>query len=80
LCGAETWTLWKVEQKYLKSFEMWCWRRVEKIGWNSCMKNEVLHRVKEERYILHTVKRRKATWICYILGRTALYNVLLKES
>jgi hypothetical protein len=23
--GAETWTLRKVEQKYLESFEMWCW-------------------------------------------------------
>jgi hypothetical protein len=27
LYGAETWTLQKVDQKYLKSFEMWCWRR-----------------------------------------------------
>jgi hypothetical protein len=25
LYGAETWTLWKVDQKYLESFEMWCW-------------------------------------------------------
>ena len=24
LYGAETWTLWKVDQKYLKSIEMWC--------------------------------------------------------
>jgi hypothetical protein len=24
LCGAETWTLRKVGQKYLESFEMWC--------------------------------------------------------
>jgi hypothetical protein len=27
--GAETWTLRKVGQKYLESFEMWCWRRME---------------------------------------------------
>jgi hypothetical protein len=27
LCGAETWTLGKVDQKYLESSEMWCWRR-----------------------------------------------------
>jgi hypothetical protein len=26
--GAETWTLRKVNPKYLKSFEMWCWRRM----------------------------------------------------
>jgi hypothetical protein len=30
LYGAETWTLWKVDQKYLEHFEMWCWRRMEK--------------------------------------------------
>jgi hypothetical protein len=29
--GAETWTLRKVDQKYLHSFEMRCWRRMEKI-------------------------------------------------
>jgi hypothetical protein len=27
LYGAEKWTLRKVDQKYLESFEMWCWRR-----------------------------------------------------
>jgi hypothetical protein len=25
LYGAETWTLQKVDQKYLENFEMWCW-------------------------------------------------------
>jgi hypothetical protein len=59
--GAETWTLWKVDQNYLESFEMWCCRRMEKISSTDRMRNEeVLHRVKEERNILHTIKRRKA--------------------
>jgi len=26
LCGAETWTLWKVDQKYMENSETWCWR------------------------------------------------------
>ena len=25
LCGAETWTLWAVDQKQLESVELWCW-------------------------------------------------------
>jgi hypothetical protein len=33
---------------------------------------EVLHRVKEERNILHTIKRRKANWIGHILLRNCL--------
>jgi hypothetical protein len=36
---------------------------------------EVLHRVKEEKTILHTIKRRKAKWIVHILRR----NCLLKH-
>jgi hypothetical protein len=39
LIGAETWSLQKADQKYLESFEMWCWRRIEKIKLNqSCEK------------------------------------------
>jgi hypothetical protein len=34
-----------------------------------------LHKVKEERNILHTIKRRKANWIGHILRR----NCLLKH-
>jgi hypothetical protein len=76
LCGAETWTLGKVDQKYLESFDIWCWRRMEKISWTDRVRNEeVLHRVKEERNIVHTIKRRKANWICHILRR----NCLLKH-
>jgi len=33
LYGTETWTIWAVDQKHLESFEMWCWRRMEKISW-----------------------------------------------
>ena len=40
--GAEIWTLWKVDQKYLKSFKMWCWRRMEKISWTDRVRNKVI--------------------------------------
>jgi hypothetical protein len=40
LVSAEIWTLQKVDQKYLASFEMWYWRRTESIGWTGCMRNE----------------------------------------
>jgi len=48
LYGAEIWTLREADQKYLESFEMWCWRRMEKISWADHVRNkEVLLRVKE---------------------------------
>ena len=46
----------------MESFEMWCQRRMEEIIGIDCVKNEVLHRVKEERNILHTIKQRTENW------------------
>ena len=55
-------TLAESNQKYLESFAMWCWRRMEKIRLIECVISEkVLHRVKEERNIIRTISRRKAT-------------------
>jgi hypothetical protein len=49
---------------------------MDKIVWTDRVRNEeVLHGVKEERNILHTIKRRKANWIGHILSR----NCLLKH-
>jgi len=39
LYGAETWTLRAVDQKHLESFEMRCWRRMEKISWTDHVRN-----------------------------------------
>jgi hypothetical protein len=75
--GAEYWKLRKVDQKHLESFEMWCWRRMEKISWTDHVRNEeVLHRDKE-RNILLTAGRRKVNWIGHILrGNCFLKQVI----
>jgi len=39
LYGAETWTLRALDQKHLESFEMLCWRRMEKISWTDHVRN-----------------------------------------
>jgi hypothetical protein len=57
LNGAEKWTFRKLGAKYLESFEMQCWRRMEKINLTHRVRHEyVLLRVKEERNILDTIK------------------------
>ena len=40
---------------------------------------EVSQRVKEERNVLHTVKRRKANWIGHIWRRNCPLNTLMEE-
>ena len=76
--GAETLAVWKVDQKYLDSFEMWWCRRMEKISWTDRVRNEVLHRDKEDRNTLHTIERRKAIRIGHILCRNCLLNHIIK--
>jgi hypothetical protein len=75
LYGAETWTLRAVDQKHLESFEMWCWRRMEKISWTDHVINE---EVKEQRNILHEICKRKANWIAHILRRNCLLQQVIE--
>jgi hypothetical protein len=80
LYGAETWTLRAVDKKHLESYELCCWRRMEKIIWTDHVRNEdVLLGVKEQGNILHEICKRKANWIGQIVHRNCLYNRLLKE-
>ena len=74
LYDAETWTLWKIDQNHLVSFEIGCWRMMENISWTNHVRNEeVFHRVREEKIILHTIKKKsKANWIGHILCRNCL--------
>jgi hypothetical protein len=61
---------------YYVCFEMWCWRRMEKISWTDHVRNEeVLLGVSEQRNILHEIRKRKANWTGHILCR----NCLVKE-
>jgi len=79
LYGAETWTLRAVDQKHPESFEMWCWRRMEKFSWTDHVRNEdVLLTVKEQRSILHEISKRKANWIGHILRRNYLLQRVIE--
>jgi hypothetical protein len=52
---------------------------MEKISRTDRVRNEeVLHRVKEERNIVHTIKRRKADWIGHILRRICLLKHVIE--
>ena len=71
----QNWTIRKIDYKYLESFELWCWRRMEKLIWKERVKNEVLPRTKEEMCTLRAINWRKANWFGHILRM----NCLLKH-
>jgi hypothetical protein len=63
LRGAANWAVPKVDHICLECFEMWCWRRIELIGWSGRLKNEeVLYRITEKKNILHKIKQKKPNW------------------
>ena len=69
----------KVDQKYMESSEMWCWRRMEGFRWTDCVKNEeVLLRVKKGKNILRKKKRRKGNWVGHILRMNCLLKHIIK--
>jgi hypothetical protein len=52
---------------------------MEKISWTDHVRNEeVLLRVKEQRNILHEVRKRKAIWIGHILRRNRLLKQIIE--
>jgi hypothetical protein len=61
LYGTETWTLRKVDQKYLETSEAWCSGRMEKISLTDRVKNKVLNIVKEKKNRTFSKKEGKLT-------------------
>ena len=74
LYGCETWTMRKEEMDRLAAFEMWIWRRMEKISWTEKKSNEeILRLVGEERCMLEVIAKRKKAWIGHVVrGRAGL--------
>ena len=73
--GSETWTLRKLELKHLESFEIWCWRRIEKIKWPEKVTNQaIVECIGEKRTLLNNIVRRKANWVGHILRRNCLLH------
>jgi len=65
---AEKWTLRKEDIKRLEAFEMWIWRRMEKISWTEHISNEeVLQLVEEERSLLTIMRTRQRNWMGHIM-------------
>ena len=69
----------KLESRHLKSFKMWCWRRMEKIKWSENVTNEqVLESMGEKRALLNNSIRIKSNWIGRILRRNCLLHDVIE--
>ena len=79
LYGCETWTMKKDEVRRLQAFEIWIWRRMERVSWKDKKTNEeVLKQVDEERSIIAAITQRKKKWIGHILRREGLLRDVIE--
>ena len=79
LYGAETWALRKEDVRRLDAFEMWVWRKMEKISWTEHRTNEdVLKMVGEKRTLVDAILRRKKNWIGHILRGEGLMREVIE--
>src|SRR6218665_3959876 len=77
---AETWTLRKKNITRLEAFEMWIWRRMEKISWTKHISNEeVLKLVEEESSLLTIIRTRQRNWMGHIMRGDSLQREIIEE-
>ena len=79
LYGVETWTIYKNMIYRIRAFEMWVWRKIQRISWQSHMKSDtVLERIGENRNIMQLIMSRKLTFFGHMIRRNNLHRVILE--
>ena len=78
ICGRETWSISAAMQKRLEATEMWFLRRMLKISWTEKVSNErVLTIANAKRKFLHTIKKRKMTFLGHVMRKKGIENLSL---
>jgi hypothetical protein len=74
--GCETWVINDTEKKKLVAFEIWCWRRMEKISWIEWKTNEEVFRTVGEKRI-DTIRERRWKMVGHTLRHPEeLHNII----
>src|SRR6218665_3539426 len=66
-------------KKRLEAFEMWTWRRMEKVRWTEHKTNEeILETIGQERSLIRTIKTRQKKWIGHTLRGESLLKTVIE--
>jgi hypothetical protein len=75
VCGSETRTVGKNEERVVNVFETWSWRGMFKIKWTDTITNgEVFQRAEQERLLLKILKSRCHSWT-YLLNEAESFLI-----
>lgn len=79
LYSCETWTMTQKDKEMIEAFEMWCWRRMERISWTEKVANEeVLQRVKEKRNISNIIENRRGKMIGHLIRHDSFIRNIIE--
>ena len=69
--GCESWTIKKAECQRIDAFELWCWRRVLRVPWNSRRSNQsILKEISPECSLEVLMLKLKLQYVGHLIGRT----------
>ena len=78
LYGCETWIVSREMERRLEAMEMWCWRRMLRVGWVERRSNvSILESIQERRELLAVVRKRQMTFLGHVMRADGLENLAM---
>ena len=75
---SETWTITKQLEERIEAFEMWCFRRMQRISWKALKTNsEVLAQTGTSRDLLKSIRTRQLRFLGHVIRKRKLEHLAL---
>ena len=75
---SETWSISKAMESRIQAFEMWCFRRMQRISWKAKMSNEhVLRQIGQHANLLKAIKIRQMRFLGHVIRKEKLEHLSL---
>ena len=69
--GCESWTIKKAERRGIDAFELWCWRRLERVPWTARRSNQsILKKISPEYSLEGLILKLKHQYSGHLMWRT----------
>ena len=75
---SETWNISKAMESRIQAFEMWCFRRMQRISWGAKKSNEnVLRQIGHHTSLLKSIKIRQMRFLGHVIRKEKLEHLSL---
>ena len=69
--GCESWTIKKTEHQRIDAFELWCWRRLQRVSWTTRRSNQsILKEISPEYSLERLMLKLKFQYFDHLMQRT----------